>query len=277
MYSTEKKYDQFIKLWSIPSSPIYLAGDPNNPEIKAMMEEDVRKTKLARENWQPGPEAIKYAVELNKECGNFFLVQYYYWEVVMEISEGYDPFACQLKRVYTDYLQDGNKKFLQLFIEVENPVSIFKNYSQGSAIDKGNVSKEEGSYIYNCGNIMWLTSLDLQKSIPYKVNTIIPTEVLKSELLPQPVIDKQKLMSFAATFDGYAYAGGLHELFEFSNPLYSNFNKTRKLPDGLSIDDCRACLYLQFREEHWQTNSADLKFMTELLKRIQQLLIERNK
>lgn len=277
MFSTEKKYDQFIKLWSIPSAPIYLAGDPNDPEIKAMMEEDARKLKLERDNWQPGPEAIQYAAELNKNCGKFFQVQYYYWEVVMEISEGYDPFACQLKRVFTDYVTDGDKKFLQLFIEVESPISIFKNYSQGSSIDKGNISKEEGRYIYNCGNIMWLTLLDVQQSIQQKMNSIIPTEILQLKLLPQTPFDKQKLMSFAATFDGYAYAGGLHELFEFVNPIYNHFNKTLKLPDGLSIDDCRACLYLQFREEHWQSGSADLKFMTELFKHIRKILIERNK
>lgn len=74
-----------------------------------------------------------------------------------------------------------------------------------------------------------------------------PEGALRSDEVPTPDADWQRIADFAHTFDGYAHFG--EEWGERFNAVRERYFESGELPDA--IDDLRACLFLEFRADRF--------------------------
>lgn len=79
----------------------------------------------------------------------------------------------------------------------------------------------------------------------------ISNEQLLSEELPDESRTWEEVAPFALTFNGYTYAGGGPELHRLTTRVFSDFRKSLRLDESLTLSEVRACLFECQRTAHW--------------------------
>jgi hypothetical protein len=85
----------------------------------------------------------------------------------------------------------------------------------------------------------------------------VPNNTLRPEAVPGPSATWAEITWFADYFDGYAHAGGTDELSHLGNRVQSHYESHGTLPNGLPLDDLRACLFSEYRRHHFMGHTPD--------------------
>jgi hypothetical protein len=124
-----------------------MEGKPSEKECKQNRERTAKK----RQSWQPSVEALDIFKRLVLLQGKRVKIQL--WDVLMlwDEREGTNPFECKLVNAYVKPIQESDREFLQLFVELNNLMEIDEGNIGGCPIFEENLDPKTGIYTYNCG------------------------------------------------------------------------------------------------------------------------------
>jgi hypothetical protein len=124
--------ERIINHWKIPSGEgvIHLEGKPT--EERRL--ENIQRTTEKRLNWKPGSDAMDIYRQLLSMEGHWVVIELWDDIIVMMEEEGPLPFKCLLKGVAIKTVQEQDRDFDQLFIEITDAEDIQNGNRGGSAL-----------------------------------------------------------------------------------------------------------------------------------------------
>lgn len=133
--------------WSIPSAEdnIYFEGMPSEEDLRR----DKERAEAKRREWQPSDAALNILRDLKYLEGKRVILELWDNFMTMLPDEGPPPFSCDLLKVFTKDVQDGDRAFTQLFVVFKNPVVIENGNQGGHPIYESCFDPASGTYTYN--------------------------------------------------------------------------------------------------------------------------------
>jgi len=152
---TDKNKIKDFRHWAIPSGDgvLYLEGVPTEEERASNRQRTAERRKV----WQPSQTALSVCRQLKFLEGNQVIIQL--WDDLMEMlpDEGPLPFSCELIKVFTKNINEGDRDFTQLFVEFKNPKTIDNGNFGDNPIFESMINPKSGTYTYNCSLFAWVT------------------------------------------------------------------------------------------------------------------------
>ena len=103
---------------------------------------------------------------------------------------------------------------------------------------------------------------------------LIPNEALRADAIPAPHASEEKVLAFALTFDGYAWAGSTERCQALANSAREAYSRGRCLTGDRPLSHLRCCLYAEQRRSYHTGSLSpdDLAYLRDLVECIRQQL-----